>query len=206
MYVATVPYTNYNNQPKTKKVHFMLEIKDMYKVLPELNLIMNWQDNLEGHNRVLDGDSDEVMDFFNAFEKILLSAYGVPTADGEEFDRTSRYTFEQSAVFAALMVELLSDVSQTNKIINDLLPKGMDELVKRQTASLTQLRAENAGKPEIQAEIDRIRKAAAEASGEPVPGDITQSDAAVVVGAIRGHLDATEPKPAPTGLIFDEDK
>lgn len=156
MYKINVPYHTYTGKAGNKTVHFMLETKDVFKNYVELNDLFTWRDEL-GNQTPRDLEPHELVTFFNNFETILLAAYGVPSADGEVFDRTDRYNFEQSAVFSAFMDMLLSDIAMVNQILIDIMPKGMEEMVKKQVASLEGLK-EQAAK-----ESDPAARAAADA-------------------------------------------
>jgi len=182
LYTKTVPFHDYNGKARNLPVHFMLEAKDVFKLFVELNAVLNWREGLsEGDPRDL--TNEEMVEFFNNFEVILLESWGVPSADGLEFDRTGKYSFEQSKLFAAFMELLLSDITEVNSLLEKIMPKGLEEIVKKQAASLEQLKATNAGDPAIQAEIARLtalQEAALKqqvVEGTVVPNAVTPPDA-----------------------------
>lgn len=167
MYSVKVPYKNYKKQPQTREVYLHLEMRELYKLSPEFDLIFNWRDEMQGDPRNL--DPQEVIPYFTAFEEILLSAYGVPTADGEEFDKTERYKFEQSACFNALLMQFVTDPAQVLEFLKQIVPEGAEDMVKKQAENIKKMEESGGQLPEaasatpqqspseMQEEIDRLR-------------------------------------------------
>lgn len=151
MYRKTVPCKDYNGKPRNVDVAFMLEVRDVFKIAPELKAIFDWQDSMQdGEPRDL--SLEEMREFFNNFETVLLSAWGRVTPDGLGFDRTDKYEFEQSKAFAAFMEMLLSDITEVQKILTEIMPEGMEDIVRKQGESLQRL----ADNPPEGADPDRI--------------------------------------------------
>lgn len=140
MYTKMVPFKDYNGKPRNMEVNFLLETRDVYKILKELNGIFEWRDSLEGEVREL--STEEVTEFFNNFETVLLAAWGKPSEDGLEFDRVERYRFEQSKLFSACMDMFLSDIGEVSKMLQEIMPKGMEDMVRKQAASLEKMQSE----------------------------------------------------------------
>ncbi len=154
MHKVQVPYKNFLGQAKTKQLHFNLTEAEVFKLLPELRAIFEWHESLEGDVREL--STEEVKEFYTNFEEILLTAYGTLSADGEHFRKVDRYEFAESACFSALMVQLITDPSETAELLKNVMPTGLDEVVKKADANL--LAAAQQTENEAQrAEIERLR-------------------------------------------------
>jgi hypothetical protein len=96
VYTKTVPFKDFKGKPRNEVVHFNLSEREVFKLLPELQAVFHWMDsNKEADPREL--GVDEVRDFYNEFEAILLEAWGIPSEDGQHFRKSERYDFEESA-------------------------------------------------------------------------------------------------------------
>lgn len=164
MYNVQVAYKNYNKQPKNKKVWLNLDERELFKLAPEFNLVFDWRDQRRGENP-RDLDPQEVIPYFTAFEEILLSAYGIPTDDGEGFEKGTRYQFEETACFNALLMMFVTDPALVLDFLKNIVPEGAEDMLKRQAENIKKLEESN---PELagqvsgdtaamQAEIDRLR-------------------------------------------------
>lgn len=140
MYTKTIPFHDYNGKPRNMPVHFQLETRDVFKVLTELNSIFEWRDSLSAKPREL--TSEEMTEFFNNFETVLLQAWGEPSEDGLEFNRLDRYKFEQSKLFSATMDMFLTDIAEVTKMLEQIMPKGMEDMVRKQADSLEKMQRE----------------------------------------------------------------
>ena len=154
MYTKQIPFKDFNGKPRNMVVHFNLTEREVFKLLAELQQVMSWRDSLAGPPRDL--ETEEVVNFYNSFEEILLSAYGKPSEDGLYFRKGDRYDFEESALFNACMILFVTDPAETTKLIDGIMPKGMEEIVKKADASLA-LAASNSSDEELKAEIARLR-------------------------------------------------
>lgn len=141
MYKKMVPFKDYNDKPQNKQVTFLLEIRDVFKIIPELNAIFSWRDSLD-QNTPRDLSLEEMREFFDNFERVLLAAWGELSADGQVFDRTGKYEFEQSKCWAAFMEMLLGDMGEIKKILDGIMPAGMEDLVRKQGESLERMKNE----------------------------------------------------------------
>lgn len=160
MYRKNVPFKDYNDKPRNMEVQFQLEIPQVFKNIVALNAIFSWRDSLQGQDRDL--TYDEMQEFFDNFEQILLEGYGKISADGLRFERGDRYDFAESKLFAAFMEMILSDIGELGKILEQIMPAGMDEMVRKQAASLERMQSEvGQGEPpsaELQAKIDELKR------------------------------------------------
>lgn len=164
-YSLQVPYTKFNGKPNTEVVHFNLTEREIFKLSAEFNMIFTWRDELKGDPRDL--DPQEVIPYFTAFEEVLLSAWGEPSADGEHFRKGGRYDFEESACFNAALMMFVKDPSLVVKFLEEIVPKDMEETLRVQQENIEKLEKANpeaaritsGGKTaaELQAEIDRLK-------------------------------------------------
>lgn len=162
MYKIKVPYKNFLDQPKNTILHFNLTETEVIKLLREFKAIFAWRDKMEGEERQL--DEEEVIEFYNNFEAIMLEAWGEPSEDGEYFRKTGRYEFEESAKFNAVMLMVVTDPRQATAFVDGIMPKGMEELVRKADESLADMAKESTDAAQ-QAEIQRLRARLAEAEG-----------------------------------------
>lgn len=154
MYTKTVPVKDLNDKPRNITVHFNLFEREVFKLLVELKYVFDWHENMKGELREL--DPADVVEFYNNFEEIVLSGYGVPSADAMEFVKTDRYKFEDSVTFNAIMLMCVSDPTETLKLVEGMMPKGMDKLVKAADENLARA-AKDMKDEDLAAEIARLR-------------------------------------------------
>lgn len=168
MYTKTVPFKNLNDQPRNKTVHFNLFEREVFKLMGEFQAVFGYIDRWqkeEGDRKI---DTPEVLDFYNNFEDIVLASYGTPLDDGDRFDHSGRYEFEDSACFNAFMMMCVSDPSETAKLINGIMPTGLEEMVRAADENLIKA-AKETDDVDVQAELARLRMRLMEAEGKPAP-------------------------------------
>ena len=164
MYTKSVPYKDLNGKPQNDTVHFHLFEREVFKLLGELQAVFSWYDSMGGGPREL--ETAAVVEFYNNFEEILLSAYGRPINDGLGFDHDGRYDFEKTACFNAIMVMMVTDPEETRKLIEGILPEGMEEIVRKADENLIKAAKETTD-ADLKAEIEALRaKLDAKESGE----------------------------------------
>lgn len=155
MYTKKVPFKDFNGTPRNQEVHFNLTEREFFKLLGEFQTVFEWRDSLKkGPEREL--ATEEVVGFYNAFEEILLSAWGVPSEDGLYFRKTGRYDFEESALFSACMVEFVTNPEETGRLIEGIMPKGLDGIVEKADQNLIEM-GKNSKDEDLKAEIERLR-------------------------------------------------
>lgn len=155
MYTKQFSFKDFKGNPRSMTVNFNLTEREVIKLLNELKVVFEWRESLKGDFRTL--DTAEVVNFYNAFEEILLSAYGIPTEDGLSFKKSGlRYEFEESALFNACMMTFVSDPGETTKLVDGIMPKGMEELVMKADANLERA-ALSSNDEDLKAEIARLR-------------------------------------------------
>lgn len=138
MYSKTIPFHDYNGKARNETVTFNLDQREIYKLLEEFQSIFDWLDTIKGPEREL--PVDEIVAFYNNFEEILLSAWGEKSADGQYFDKVNRYKFASSALFAAAMKLFVEDPMETTKLLDGLMPKDMQETVRKQAENMEKLK------------------------------------------------------------------
>lgn len=155
MYSKSFPFKDFNGKPHNTMVHFNLTEPDVFKLLVELKAIFAWHDSLQGEPREL--EAAEVVEFYTNFEEVLLAAYGTPSADGLSFKKGDRYAFQETALFAAIMVAFVSDPPETMKFLTEIMPKGLPELVKKADENLA-VAMKDADTPEaVRAQIAELQ-------------------------------------------------
>lgn len=164
MYTKLIPFKDFNNKPRNQQISLNLTEREVFKLLAEFQSVFKWRDSLQN-----EGDreltTEEVVEFYNNLERILLNSWGELSDDGLHFRKGSRYDFEESALFNATMVLFVSDPSEANKMLDGLMPKGMEDIVKNMDANLEKIESENQSDAALQAEIVQLR--AQLANGRP---------------------------------------
>jgi hypothetical protein len=155
VYSKKIPFKDFKGNPHNELVRFNLTVREIPKLLNEFNLIFKWQESLKGDEREL--TTDEVIEFYTAFEAVLLTAWGEMSDDGLHFRKTGRYDFEDSALFAACMVEFVSNPGETGKLLEAIMPEGMEELVRKAEGNLDKMAADPDTTADLRAEIERLR-------------------------------------------------
>lgn len=156
MYTMTVPYKDFKGNPHTDKVHFNLTEHEVFKLLVEFQAIFDWIESIKGEE-VRELKTEEVIEFYNNFETVLLAAYGEPSDDGRFFRKSGRYEFEESAAFAACMVELVSDPRKVNELIDALMPKNLQEIVQKSDANMAAMAKDEGSSAELRAQIAQLQ-------------------------------------------------
>lgn len=168
MYTKTIPFKDFSGKPRNQPVHFNLSEREVFKLLPELQSVFKWMDtNKEADPRDL--GTEEVRDFYNNFEDILLEAWGVPSEDGLHFRKGERYDFEESALFNATMFMFVNEPQETAKLLEGIMPEGLSEMVKK--AAVEDVAAVSGDRAEDQqATISELRRQLATAqAGDSKP-------------------------------------
>jgi len=124
-------------------------------MLPELKAVFDWMEsNKNSDPREL--EVEEVRNFYNDFEHILLEAWGEMSADGLHFRKSGKFEFEESALFNGCMIMFVTQPKETAKLLEGILPTDLFELVQNanpeQVEALARTRTE-----EKDAEIARLK-------------------------------------------------
>lgn len=138
MYKTTVPYKDFFDKPRNEVIYLNLTETEVFKLMREFKLIANWRQSIQS-DELTDLDTAEVIEFYTALEEVLLASYGVPKDDGKRFDKSGRYEFAESALFNATMMMFVTDPGEATKMIDELMPKGLNELVQKADDNLAAL-------------------------------------------------------------------
>ncbi len=166
MYTKKIPFKDFNDNPHNSVVHFNLTEREVLKNLVSLKTIIEWKDSMGGPDREL--TTEEVVEFYNAFEDILLEAWGEPSADGLHFRKGGKYEFEESALFNACMVEFVTNPQETGSLLDGIMPKGMEDMVRKADANMIKA-ADDTDNEEIKAELARLRAQLADRAPQIAP-------------------------------------
>lgn len=162
MYTKSIPHKNFMGKPRNQVVHFNLTTHEFFKLLVEFKMIFDWHKKLEGEDPDAVTDTAEVIAYYNNLEQILLAAYGVPDETGDYFRKAGRYDFEESSLFHATMEMFVADPQEATKLVDGLMPEGLDELLKKLDANAVAALASEETPDAMKREIERLRREAAE--------------------------------------------
>ncbi len=167
MYTKVIPHKNFRGKVRNQEVNFNLTEHEVLKLLVEFKTIFDWQERVEKRDKDEETPTEEVMEFYNNFEEILLTAWGELDESGDHFHKGGRYEFRESSVFHAAMKLFLEDQGEANKLINGLMPEGLQDLVKSADANLALLaKSEGEGSAAVDAEVARLQAELAAARAE----------------------------------------
>lgn len=161
MYSKKIPFHDFKGNPQNIVVQFNLEVREVVKLMVEFYSVLKWLDSVKNEEtRQL--DTAEVVEFYNNLEKIMLEAYGKVSDDGLLFRKDGRYDFEDSKLFAACMEMFVSDPSEATKMLEELMPKNMEELVRKSEGNMDALKKDPQTSDEVRAQIARLEAQLAE--------------------------------------------
>lgn len=155
MFKLNVPFTDLNGKPQNHTVHFRLDERGVFKNLVELQFLMSWRERMGGPIR--DIPTEDVVEFYNNLETIILAAYGVPSKDGLSFDRSESYKFEDTLVFNEVMKMFLSDPKMAQKMVEAIIPKSLNEWAQTADANIAAAAASKDISTDDQSELERLR-------------------------------------------------
>lgn len=161
MYTKTIPFKDFHGKPRNQIIHLNLSEREVMGLLYEFQSIFSWQDQIK-NRAIQDLNTQEVVEFYNNLETILLSAYGVPSEDGLHFDKDGRYKFEQSALFNAVMMMFVKEPEEATKMINELMPKDLEDLVSSADERIEKISASKETPSHVRDELEQMRKELAE--------------------------------------------
>lgn len=156
MYTKQIPFKDLNEKPRNLTVHFNLFEREVFKLMGEFQTVFGYIDRWQKEKSKRIVDTEDVLEFYNAFEEIVLSSYGTPADDGLRFDHSGRYEFEDSACFNAFMMMCVSDPNETTMLVNGIMPDGLEEMVRQADENLIKAGKE-ATDEDAKAEIERLR-------------------------------------------------
>lgn len=118
MIKKTITYENYNGETVKREFRFNLNKAE----LAELEFSEGGSLSKKIEAVTESGDEGEIL---RIFKKIILTAYGVKSEDGERFVKSADLTmaFEQSEAYVELFMELATDADAASKFISGIMPK-----------------------------------------------------------------------------------
>ena len=126
-----ITYTDYEGQTLTEDFYFNLSPTELMKM--ELGTTGGLKASLE--KIIAARDIPSIME---VFEKIILTAYGVKTADGKGFSKVDPKTgvkyadiFKETAAYDVLFMELATDDKKAANFINNVIPASVAEEAKK---------------------------------------------------------------------------
>lgn len=124
-YVREVKYENYLGEEKTKKLHFHLTPREFADWM-SANMAKAFQlrDSFQGLMAKDDKDtvSPEGLASMTALIKLLCElSYGIPSEDGEVFDKSGGKQFVQSAAYEAFALTMFLDPEEMTNFVNTVL-------------------------------------------------------------------------------------
>ncbi len=134
MVTKTVKYTDYNGTEREETIYFNLNKAEI------LEIAMKSTKSDVPFDHIV--DTADVASLSMFFKDILLSAYGVKSADGRRFVKSQelRDEFVQTEAFSVIFTELAFDPDKMKTFIEALIPQAV-------VSSITAEAAKNAAAP-----------------------------------------------------------
>lgn len=159
MYTKMIPHKNFRGKVRNQEVNFNLTEHEVLKLMVEFKAIFDWQERLEAREPDAETPTEEVMEFYTNFEEILLAAWGELDESGDHFKKGGVYEFRESSLFHAAMKLFLEDQAEANRLLNELMPEGLKDIVKAADDNLAALAKEHGeNSPLVNAEVARLQR------------------------------------------------
>lgn len=117
MLKLTKTYTDYNGTERTEDFYFNLTKAEVTK------MEMSTSGGLAEHiQRIVKAqDSAEIIAIF---EKLVLDAYGIKSADGRRFEKNAqiREEFSQTPAYSDIFMELATNADKAVEFVNGIIP------------------------------------------------------------------------------------
>ena len=115
-----ITYTTYNDETITEDFYFNLNKAELVQL--QFNANGSYSNFME---RIMNERDYKTLG--EEFRNIILSAYGKKSDDGKQFRKSDaiREEFENSAAYAELYIELISDGESATKFFTGILPKDL---------------------------------------------------------------------------------
>jgi hypothetical protein len=171
LYIKKIEFDDFFGKKREQEVHFNLTSHEVFKLLVEFQAIFEWTEKMQDRDPNGKTDTAEVIEFYNNVEEIILAAWGQPDPDGLHFRKGGVYDFKESALFHKCMQLFVEDPAEANKLVDGLMPKDLQDIVKRADANLAELAKSGSAPEDLQAKIDELmaQKAAADAGTTVTP-------------------------------------
>lgn len=122
MLKKTITYEDYNGEEVSEDFFFHLSKAELIKLeMSHQGGLSQWLQDV-----VAAEDGKSIMD---QFEKIILSSYGVRSADGKRFTKNDqlRETFMSTEAYSTLFVELCTNTDAAIEFVNGVIPSALAE-------------------------------------------------------------------------------
>lgn len=131
MLKKTVTYTDFNDVERTEDFYFHLTEAELSEM--DLDAEGNLADKLQ---KII--DSKNMKEIKDAFKWIVLKAYGEKSEDGRRFMKSDeiRNNFEATQAYSDIWVELATDADAASAFVNGIMPKKINEELKKQDKPL----------------------------------------------------------------------
>ena len=118
MFKITMKYTDYNGNERNEDLYFNLTEAELMK----LNFTLKGGIE-ETIKRIMSEYDTE--GFYNLFEKLILTAYGVKSEDGRTFEKSSEIStkFSQTEAYSQLVMGFINNPDSFNEFVRKLAPK-----------------------------------------------------------------------------------
>lgn len=129
MFKKTITYRNFNDEEVTDTFYFHLSKPEL------LDLDVDQSGGLANFiTKIIETrDGKELVEMF---KKIVLTAYGVKSADGTYFDKSEelRERFKHTAAYPEIFMELATDDDKAAEFLIGAMPKEMGDEIKKSMA------------------------------------------------------------------------
>lgn len=126
MLVKTIKYEDYNGNEIEEKFYFNLSKAELIEMTNSV------KGGLEAYlTRIVESnDNPEIMSYF---KEIIMKSIGRKSDDGKRFIKNQeiRDEFEQSEAYSELLWELFSDPQKSGEFVNNLIPKNLEEEIRK---------------------------------------------------------------------------
>lgn len=137
MLKKTITYENFNGEKVTEDFYFNIN------ALEYVRLTAKYGKDLQEYIQDL-AKKEDVAALMAVMEDLILSAYGVKSADGSKFvkTRSAREDFEYSAAYADLFIEMLTDPKESQAFGAAVAQRPTEEQSKRAKLMLASQQSE----------------------------------------------------------------
>lgn len=118
MIKKTITFTDFNGNERVDDFYFNLTIDEL------VDLELSPTESVKNHlNRII--NSDDSIEIYKVFKKIVLAAYGKKSDDGLRFIKNEelKEEFSQTNAFSELLFEFIKNSESAAEFINALIPK-----------------------------------------------------------------------------------
>lgn len=126
MIKKTVTYEDFDGNQRTEDFYFNLTKAE----LTEMEMSLNGGLSQLLSKIIHENDNAKIIEYF---KKIVIGSYGQKSLDGRLFIKNEqlREEFASSAAYSEIFMELASDADKASEFVNGIMPKGLDEEIKK---------------------------------------------------------------------------